>query len=918
MHDISLNIRVEKIHTITDLELIREENIKKRHIWEKKYPNHVEWITRVIDNLKRETYDRIVIGGFYHQDALDKRTMCCSAMVKKNPYTPYLEIKNLIVFGEPFESDETAIAICQRHLIRYIRKYAEERGYPKLITELTTVDLYDRKLINLFLDEDFLIAGTQSSLYREHHEVVYLASDVQLIYSYDPFDNTTISAWIINKHIGSTILEDSHENATLYTDKGQLEKPTYKFYIGKKHVGNDVTEKFNISGRLLIIEDYYAVITGITSITNIMFNADLCDKSFVFDFTHNIAISATSNEYSYFTRKALESIIGWERLPPSQRRLQYSDVGGLVLISNPNYFPFKKVDSRKAGRPYPVYVKLGALGAYLDDDMPLCFAYYPSGNRTNALHIWGIADLIEPPMQVDLNKQRVEHHNQKKGDFGIPSDADLLYTYIEEDGERQLLWGRKDFERHNSYNASSQLVCFSFNTFHNYLEMQDDLNLDSILTEKTLLDSSNAFDFYINKEEAARIRQIQACLADREKETVRKRNADQATHLISKDISSRSYIAKIHDFKGGVTLTNTEKAALDNIEDASLNRSISLANTLIAHVKDRLSTDCCLSHVHDLGVGLFGSVGRFEKHSYSDIEFAVFYKHGYEDEQVETEAIRLWNFVKACVERLPCEWEGQNIFKGGENKELTHEILRSYVTKEDFPNRYIPIISIDDLVRTSLSVDSRLRGRHYQILTEIYPLYNSNLFRELKYRLLNPGAEQRSYEDLLQDSYLQQISSSYYFETKPLTIKTTRDLKSVCYRFFNTVSFKLFILHLIDTHPELSMSIDIDYMINKLRDSPLIKFIDAFNGIKVVQRELKVLTQRYISIQNEFLSLKADREDILPASIRQNLSRFLRNFMDVMEKYGDEKCRTREDYLWLFDNSQVQDMENILLELPHK
>lgn len=302
VNDIPKNetIFVQRLYLENHFDEILKYNLQNLDDWENVYPNHSEWISKAVKELKGNNYERIAFGGFF----INKRRkpeLCSSAIVKKNPFTPYLEIKNLICFKFPQESYSTELeSKYKEQMIKHIRGYAEQRGFPKLVTELVNKDAKDKELIRTFLKNDFIIAGNHYNRYKEQDDIVYLISEVNPIYGYDPYDNFSLTEWILSKYLDCHKIEKSKTpkvNVT-YSSKATSErlefaKKVYDFYIGD-YYEDKIKSKFNNKARALVLEEYITQNKELKAILGINHLDDFKGQSFVFDYTQEKLIDSLS------------------------------------------------------------------------------------------------------------------------------------------------------------------------------------------------------------------------------------------------------------------------------------------------------------------------------------------------------------------------------------------------------------------------------------------------------------------------------------------------------------------------------------------------------------------------------------------------------------------------------------------------
>ncbi|MBX2843688.1 MAG: hypothetical protein KTR26_18100, partial [Flammeovirgaceae bacterium] len=238
-------------------------------------------------------------------------------------------------------------------------------------------------------------------------------------------------------------------------------------------------------------------------------------NTFIFDFTREqISNSIKEKErFIIFKRIELNKLMGFESYPNKLYRFPFSQVGGLLLISNPDRFKFDKLEEYQANEINPIYIKLGTVGKYLiEDDMQIFFAYYPQNTDHSNLHIWGIGKLKDQPEFVDLKTLRSEMAvvNDSDEESRLITDADyFFYKYVDKNDENESvrpLWNKREFELHNSYNETSQVVLFTLDSFFNLNSKDLFINVEEILEDKEYLnDLENVSDFYLSKNEVKNV-----------------------------------------------------------------------------------------------------------------------------------------------------------------------------------------------------------------------------------------------------------------------------------------------------------------------------------------------------------------------------------------------------------------------------
>lgn len=523
-------ISIQKLFDKKHFREILQYNLDNLNLWKKTYPNHEDWIRKVIKRFIEDSYNRIAFGGFYYDHNTDKKVLCCSVILKKNPYTPYLEIKNLIVFKHPKNGKlEEYKEIYEKQLIKHIKKFAEQRGYPRLATELSIKNKDTKDLIKIFLEEEFVIAGRQINRYGRSDEIYFLTTEINEVYGYDPYDNKASSEWILSKYLKSNKLKVIEEAVEIVDKNKSLKKDAYMFHSGEKYDG-ETKSKFNSKNCLLIIEEYFKHISEISQIDEINKIDNSSSNFFVFDFSTENLFSKNFNPDSMkmFDREELEDLMydTKEKDTGNEKknklyRFPHNEIGGLLLISNPARFPFDKAAQLEKEGKSAIYIKLGALGRSIEDNMPLIFAYYPEDSNRSKLEVWGIAELSTEALPVDLEKLREDIPDEKSasndGDLLFEnSDGDLLFEELIEKEDcknggnievNSILWSKSDFDKHNAYNATKRVICFQISSLKVLNNSSSYINVEDILDEQNYLDEiENVFDFYLSKNEVKELK----------------------------------------------------------------------------------------------------------------------------------------------------------------------------------------------------------------------------------------------------------------------------------------------------------------------------------------------------------------------------------------------------------------------------
>lgn len=194
-----------------------------------------------------------------------------------------------------------------------------------------------------------------------------------------------------------------------------------------------------------------------------------------------------------------------------------------------------------------------------------------------------------------------------------------------------------------------------------------------------------------------------------------------------------------------------------------------------------------------LAIGVYGSCGRLEKRpKNSDIEFAVFIEGNRDDvgQPLRELAVMFWNRMMFFVETQGWEYEGQAIVNTRNPK-----ILGSDAADEAFVllDKYMPIISAHALVNVDFSKSqSHVRNRHLQILTELRPVFNSELIFRMKKDLIVKNAGQIcAVSQLLSAQYIGDLITQAYIDMKPKKLEGFKNKKRYIYRMVGLAALQL-------------------------------------------------------------------------------------------------------------------------------
>lgn len=494
--DESFSYTARRLVDDSELDAILDHNLANLDDWRIRYPNHASWIREVIKSIKRDDYSRLAFGVFIHGGE-NSGKLVCSAIVKKDHFGPYLEIKNLILLNTPERLSKAELAQhkqkCYKKIIQHIQRFAESRGYSKLLTELFNRSNDERELIQAFLRCGFDVSGSQSRRYKETDEFIILSFDVDPVYGLDPYDFESATKWLVKRHMPEFEILDSEgiDRSREIEIRVNGNRPFTKKCIELRshRRGPQSLKKFSSSCYILVIESYLASNRKITAEDTLEphFKFETHGRVYVFDFSLKRTMSPTlwerelfpkiqqsAMDSAYFDRHELNELL-YGPLPPStggERRsssfrvtadLPLEEVGGLLTLTDPKRLDGEKVRANDANGCESVYIKLGPKGRTPALQGQILAFYFPSEDSSSDASIWGYAEITEV-QYLNIDASRGNHSRQQ-------SDTEILFAYIDDLQQAEPsscvtpLWKPEQFEKHNKYNATNEVVLFYITGF---------------------------------------------------------------------------------------------------------------------------------------------------------------------------------------------------------------------------------------------------------------------------------------------------------------------------------------------------------------------------------------------------------------------------------------------------------------------
>ena len=221
-----------------------------------------------------------------------------------------------------------------------------------------------------------------------------------------------------------------------------------------------------------------------------------------------------------------------------------------------------------------------------------------------------------------------------------------------------------------------------------------------------------------------------------------------------------------------------------------------------------------------IGIGVYGSCGRLEMRSHSDVEFSVYFE-GEPNEQIMSRALSLWNRLAIYLREKGYKHEWQEKLIRNQWDLLPIEEIQDLELRND---GYRPVISLDELRSGNWN---ELRNRYFQFITEMRPIFNKELLDDIRQQLLYRNTNYtRSYCNKIDDvkrstsladavklSVIMAITDSFLLDLKPDRMESADDLKKITFRVLNVLCLRLMICK---------------YCMNSIEEKELNNFYDIF------------------------------------------------------------------------------------------
>jgi hypothetical protein len=246
------------------------------------------------------------------------------------------------------------------------------------------------------------------------------------------------------------------------------------------------------------------------------------------------------------------------------------------------------------------------------------------------------------------------------------------------------------------------------------------------------------------------------------------------TELPEARLDIASALSAVTDFDREVV--QLRPVEIRKIIESSVQRSIDVLTDLVTAARPLRTLGGIASH---LGVGVYGSCGRLEMRSGSDVEMSAVVGPlpSDIDRGVAWErALHMWNRVACHLDQSPkyADFEGSELFRAGRFGMLELEDVPQ--TMED---RFLPIISVDAVLRPERRDAHASLLRTLQIIGELRPVFNPAVIERFQASLVSKLWDKpKNPADFLLHPVLAKIIGGFLDQTVPDRLQTEKDIKN--------------------------------------------------------------------------------------------------------------------------------------------
>jgi hypothetical protein len=385
---------------------------------------------------------------------------------------------------------------------------------------------------------------------------------------------------------------------------------------------------------------------------------------------------------------------------------------------------------------------------------------------------------------------------------------------------------------------------------------------------------------------------------------------EQCTEYSSPSLEIPQYDAQkwtrqILQYKSRFSIVDSRKTATQNIE-----RSVETLNEL-ANASSQYTKVGAPSR--KIAIGIYGSCGRMEMRADSDIECSVYFS----GDTNSLVASTFWNRITRYIGSKNWHYEGRD-----EIESSPVGFLLPDQVGERFENKFIPLIASDRFIGADFDKEPEVRDRHFQILTELRPVFNPHFILEMKKEMILRNCQSPDLRTIVDSPYTQKIVSQFFMDVQPESLGDWNNLKRFCYRTLNIFALQLFFIRrlLVDVNLRIQNDDEWNEFFSNLCDPGIVKIIQFEEECRDAEvpkkeknkliKEIEQLTQSYFEIYSQFVETEKDERPALRRAAVSTMQHFV-NLLEQMKRIDFfEPVINRAG--WLFGTQRVTDLKNQL------
>jgi predicted nucleotidyltransferase len=363
---------------------------------------------------------------------------------------------------------------------------------------------------------------------------------------------------------------------------------------------------------------------------------------------------------------------------------------------------------------------------------------------------------------------------------------------------------------------------------------------------------------------------------------------------------------QVRDYDSRFNLVDSREIVVKNIE-----RSVDVLNDLAKAAAQYTKAG---RPSKEIAIGVFGSCGRMEMRVDSDIECSVYYS----DDTNNIVASTFWNRITRYISSKGWPYEGQEEVENSPSGFL----LPSQVG-ESFENKFIPLIAKQKFLEADLNVETQVRDRHFQILTELRPIFNPAFILDMKREMILKNCQTPDLRAVIDSTYMKQIVAQYFMDVQPESFSDWQGLKRFCYRTLNIFALQLFFIGRLLPDINLRFQKDEDWneFFSLLCDPGIVKIIQFEQEClraklstkkqnRALMAEIQELVRGYFEIYSRFVETQNDER----VALRKVAGSTIEHFVNLLEQMKQIELfkPVLNQAKWLFETEKVADLKSQL------